>query len=299
MQRFGRAVAWPVVVMLSSAGFALGFATGQAVVALMLVPGVAWAVIGALEVWIPAVRQESTWRDPQALRDVFHTVVGQGFGNQLGAAMVAGALALSSGWAGGRLGFALWPADWPLALQVVLGVFLADGVDYARHRAEHEWNWLWPVHALHHSVDRMHVLKSGRGHFLDMVLRHVVVFLPLAAIGMPTAILLAYVAAVTVLGPIGHSNVDVRLPRFLHRVLMTPHVHRLHHAREPELAFSNYANVFPVWDVLFGTFQDPTRVRPAGFGIENDTMPASLWGQLAAPFAWWRLTAGALTRAAG
>jgi sterol desaturase/sphingolipid hydroxylase (fatty acid hydroxylase superfamily) len=72
---------------------------------------------------------------------------------------------------------------------------------------------------------------------------------------------------------------------------MTPQVHHIHHARESNLGFSNYANVFPVWDVLFGTFQDPTRIKPARFGIENDPIPASLWGQIAAPFAWRRLTA--------
>jgi sterol desaturase/sphingolipid hydroxylase (fatty acid hydroxylase superfamily) len=291
MQRIVRHAAWPVVVVLSVAGFALGFATGHVVLALAVVPVVASAGIMALEACIPAMPQGSTWRDPQARHDVFHTIVGQGFGNELGAALVATAMALPLGWAGGRFGGALWPTEWPLAVQALAGIFVADGLDCARHRAEHAWGWLWPVHALHHSVDRMNVLKSGRGHFLDMVLRHLVVFLPLAAIGAPTEILLAYVAAVTVLGPIGHSNVDVRIPGFLHRVVMTPQVHRIHHARSRELAFSNYANVFPLWDILFGTFQDPSRVTPDRFGIEGDTMPASLWGQLAAPFAWRRLTA--------
>jgi sterol desaturase/sphingolipid hydroxylase (fatty acid hydroxylase superfamily) len=91
----------------------------------------------------------------------------------------------------------------------------------------------------------------------------------------------------------------VRIPAFLHRVVMTPQVHRIHHARAPELAFSNYAGVFPIWDVLFGTFQDPTRVEPDAFGIENDSMPASLWGQIAAPFEAGRLELERLQRAIG
>jgi ornithine lipid hydroxylase len=285
MHQIARLVVWPFVVTLTSAAFALGFAAGQPVVALMFVPVVTTALLVPLEQWMPAVRQGSALDDPQVRQDMVHTVVGQGFGNQLGEAIVAGALALWFGWAGSRLGVTLWPASWPLVLQVVLGLLLADGLEYARHRAEHRYDWLWRIHALHHSVDRMHVLKSGRGHFLDMVLRHLTVFLPLAAIGTPTTILLAYVAAVTVLGTIGHSNVDMRLPGFLHRLVMTPHVHRIHHARDVDLALANYANVFPVWDLLFGTFSDPARVRPTGFGIERDTMPASLWGQIASPFA--------------
>ncbi len=294
MQHIARVVVWPVVVTLSIAGFALGFASGQPLIALALVPVAITTLLVPLEEWMPAVRQGSALSDPQARQDIFHTIVGQGFGNQLGGALVAGAMALPLGWAGSRFGFAFWPASWPLALQVLLGILVADGLEYARHRAEHHYETLWRVHALHHSVDRMHVLKSGRGHFLDMVLRHLVVFLPLAAIGTPTVILLAYVAAVMVLGPIGHSNVDVCLPGFLHRVVMTPQVHRIHHARELQLALANYANVFPLWDVLFGTFQDPTRVRAVDFGIEDDTMPASLWGQIAAPFAWQRLVARAV-----
>lgn len=290
MDRIARLTAWPFVVSMSVAGFTLGFVTGHPALALTLVPVAAWALILGLEAAIPLVPQPSAWRDPEAGRDMFHTLVGQGFGNELGAAVVAGVLALPVGWAGARFGTDLWPAHWPLALQILVGIVLADGIEYARHRAEHSWNWLWPVHALHHSVDRMHVLKSGRGHFLDMVLRHVVVFLPMAAVGVPVEVLLAYVAAVTALGPVGHSNVDVRVPAILHRVVMTPQVHRIHHARDAHLAFGNYANVFPFWDVLFGTFRDPTRVAPGGFGIEDDLMPRSLYGQLAAPFTWRRLT---------
>jgi sterol desaturase/sphingolipid hydroxylase (fatty acid hydroxylase superfamily) len=293
VQRFARLAAWPVVTGLSLAGFVWTFAHGQAVPSLFFVPAVAWFPIVLLERFIPRIERADALRDPQARTDIFHAIVGQGFGNQLGAALAAGALALPLGWAGGRFGLALWPTDWPLALQVLVGVFVADGIEYARHRAEHEVSWLWPIHALHHSVDRMNVLKSGRGHALDMVLRHLIVFLPLAVIGAPTEVLLAYVAAVTVLGPIGHSNVDVRLPAFLHRVVMTPQVHRIHHARQTALALSNYANVFPVWDVMFGTFQDPTRIQPDAFGVEDDVMPTTLWGQLAAPFAWRRLTARA------
>jgi sterol desaturase/sphingolipid hydroxylase (fatty acid hydroxylase superfamily) len=284
MAHIARLVVWPFVVTLTSAAFALGFATGYPIIALMLVPVATTALLIAMEQWWPAVRQGSALDDPEARHDIVHTVVGQGFGNQLGEAIVAGALAVFAGWAGNRVDIALWPTSWPLTLQVLLGILLADGLEYARHWAAHRYDWLWRIHALHHSVDRMHVLKSGRGHFLDMVLRHLTVFLPLAMIGAPTTILLAYVAAVTVLGGIGHSNIDMRLPAFLHRLVMTPHVHRIHHARDVDLALANYANVFPVWDLLFGTFGDPARVRPTGFGIEHDTMPASLWGQMASPF---------------
>jgi sterol desaturase/sphingolipid hydroxylase (fatty acid hydroxylase superfamily) len=297
MQHIARFVVWPVVVTLALAGYAFGFASGRPFVTLMLVPVAISVLLLPLEEWLAAVPRSGALRDPQLPQDLLHAVLGQGFGNQVGTALVAGAMAMLLGSAGGRFGLALWPADWPMALQILVGVFVVDGLEYARHRAAHCFAWLWRAHALHHSADRMHVLKSGRGHFLDMVLRHLLVFLPLAAIGTPTVVLLAWVAALTALGTIGHANVDVRVPRFLHRLVMTPQVHRVHHGQEVELALANYANVFPVWDVLFGTFRDPARGQPARFGIEDDRMPTSFWRQIAAPFAWRRLVADGQTEA--
>ena len=141
----------------------------------------------------------------------------------------------------------------------------------------------------------MNVLKSGRGHFLDMSFRSLCVYAPMVAIGVPTEVLLWYAAAITVFGPIGHSNVAVRLPSFVHRLVLTPQAHRIHHARDVGLAMSNYANVFPLWDILFGSFEHPDKHRPPEFGVEDDPMPRSFAGQLLAPFVWKRLA----RRAAG
>src|SRR5262249_345804 len=53
-----------------------------------------------------------------------------------------------------------------------------------------------------------------------------------------------------------HSN--LRMPEFIDRyiryIVVTPDLHRIHHSvREPETN-SNYGAVFPVWDLIFGTF---------------------------------------------
>ena len=180
------------------------------------------------------------------------------------------------------------PSGWSLWLQVPLLVLLADGLDYGRHRWQHTAAWFWPVHALHHNGDRLNILKSGRGHFLDMFLRNLLCYAPLALLGVPREVLLSYAAAVTVFGPIAHANVSIQVPKFLHRLVMTPQVHRIHHARARELSNSNYANVFPIWDVLFGTFEHPEGQPDFEYGIEGDTIPPDIVGQTLAPFAEWR-----------
>ena len=76
------------------------------------------------------------------------------------------------------------------------------------------------------------------------------------------------------------------LPSFLHRCLVTPQEHALHHARPPGLSRSNYANVFPLWDILFGTFQHPDDHGDVAFGID-EPLPGSFAAQLALPLAMW------------
>jgi sterol desaturase/sphingolipid hydroxylase (fatty acid hydroxylase superfamily) len=250
-----------------------------------------WLLLLALERLAPDRTQAPTWRDPQLWNDLGHNAVGQGIAGAIGEGLVLILLAWLAGrgdWANGP-----WPADAPYAAQALVVVFIADGIEYARHRASHTVSWLWPIHALHHSSDRMHVLKGGRTHLLDIVGRYVVVYVPLAALGVPVSVLAVYTAATSLFGPVAHSNVAVRLPGFLHRVVMTPGVHRIHHARPLALSCSNYANVFPIWDVLFGTFEDPDRHPAPEYGIEGEAFPSGFAAQLFYPLRDWWLKARA------
>jgi sterol desaturase/sphingolipid hydroxylase (fatty acid hydroxylase superfamily) len=53
----------------------------------------------------------------------------------------------------------------------------------------------------------------------------------------------------------------------------------------------NYGENLVLWDLMFGTYFDDTRRRPpAKIGI-REAMPATLWGQLVAPFVWRRCQA--------
>ena len=68
-----------------------------------------------------------------------------------------------------------------------------------------------------------------------------------------------------------HSN--LRLPagvdRILHYVIATPTLHRIHHSTWQRETDSNFSAVFPVWDIIFGTFRPTPRTDP-------DIMPLGL-----------------------
>jgi len=279
---------WPLIVAGTALAFGTSFARGYTELGLFLVPLLGILVLLVLESVLPERRGSGSLADPQFWNDAVHGLVGQGAGNAVGQAVFVFAAALLAGEISERWGGNLWPARWSLWIQVPLLIFVADGLDYWRHRWMHGAAWLWPVHALHHDVDRLNVLKASRGHALDMLFRNLLCFAPLALIGVPRDVMLAYAAAVTVFGPIAHANVSVPVPSFLHRWLLTPQVHRIHHARPLALSCSNYANVFPFWDVIFGTFEHPEAHPHFEYGIEHGGTTPSLRAQLLAPFLQWR-----------
>jgi sterol desaturase/sphingolipid hydroxylase (fatty acid hydroxylase superfamily) len=277
---------WPSFVIASALAYGLAFWRGAAQESVLLVPAVQVLLLVAFEAWLPADRKRSLRSDPAWRNDVAHNVIGSGLGSALSDAIAVAATALLAGRVAALAGGSLWPGHWPLAAQAGLVIFLADGLETVRHRVFHLVPWLWPIHAVHHAGDRLHVLKSGRMHALDLAARGLCVFAPLALLGAPPEALLAYPAANSVFGPIAHANLDLSIGPWLHRWLLTPPVHHVHHARELELALHNYAPVLPLWDRLLGTFLDPSGAPQPPAGLADDPNPLGLWAQLVSPVGW-------------
>jgi sterol desaturase/sphingolipid hydroxylase (fatty acid hydroxylase superfamily) len=62
-------------------------------------------------------------------------------------------------------------------------------------------------------------------------------------------------------GNVPHLN--VRTPQWVGWFIQRPEAHAVHHGRG--IHAYNYGN-FPLWDILFGTFRNPTKFHePAGF----------------------------------
>jgi sterol desaturase/sphingolipid hydroxylase (fatty acid hydroxylase superfamily) len=266
------------VLAAGGGGGALGVTAAAIVVVLM-----------AVERLLPLHADADALGDPQLWNDMGHGALSNEVGNRIAEQVfLTAAASLAAGVAQG-FGILLWPTHWSFATQVVLLVVIADGLEYWRHRLMHTVSWLWPIHALHHSVDRLHALKGGRNTFVDMALRGATVFAPLVLVGVPRDVLLWYPAVIIALGPISHANIAFRLPSFIHRLVVTTAEHRLHHAVAREFAHCNFAPVMPFWDILFGTFEHPDAHAVPAVGIEGDPIPAGFVTQFLTPFVWWRL----------
>lgn len=179
-----------------------------------------------------------------------------------------------------------WPTQWPFAAQLLLAVVGADLGLTVAHYASHRVAWLWRLHAVHHSVNRMYGFNGLMKHPLHQAIEAVFGVMPLLLLGMPgpVAAVLAFAIAIQLL--LQHSNVDMR-PGVLGRVMAWAPRHRFHHLRYGTAGDVNFGLFFTVWDHLLGTAFDAPGYRltgrDLGIGSQPD-YPRDYAGQLLAPF---------------
>jgi sterol desaturase/sphingolipid hydroxylase (fatty acid hydroxylase superfamily) len=154
----------------------------------------------------------------------------------------------------------LFPNIPPLA-SFALYLLVLDFVDYWYHRASHQFNWWWGLHSLHHSQQNMNLWSDDRNHVLDDLLRDVVMGLVAIVIGVPPAQYVLLVSVSRMVQSLQHANVRIHFGTLGERLLVSPRYHRMHHAigvghesqGKGTLGGCNFAVLFPVWDILFGT----------------------------------------------
>lgn len=169
----------------------------------------------------------------------------------------------------------------PIFLQVVIIILCADFVLYWEHRLYHEARWLWPIHAVHHSVEDMDWLAGSRGHFIQVFSERAMVMIPLYLLGADQAALNIYVVFAALQAVYIHCNLHIPVGP-LKYLLVTPQFHHWHHSSEKPAIDTNYSAHTPLFDRLFGTYHMPGEHWPAHFGTTRK-LPASYLGHLFYP----------------
>jgi sterol desaturase/sphingolipid hydroxylase (fatty acid hydroxylase superfamily) len=167
----------------------------------------------------------------------------------------------------------------PFVAQALTFVALSDLCVYGFHRASHAWGWLWRFHAVHHTAERLDWLAAHREHPVDGILTQLAVNLPGILLGFPLGTLAWFAAFRGMWAIFIHSN--VRLPLGPLRVLFgAPDLHHWHHARSAEP--TNFANLAPWTDLLFGTYHRPKGAEDWELGLDTPA-PRSYLGLLLHP----------------
>ena len=236
-------------------------ATGWLLVGLLQI-GVMLTLFRALERWRPV----EPVTDRAAVRvDVIYTLI-----HRLGLFRVALFFTLDPLWDTliGQLRVAglpavsidnLWPGVTDIAwVSFVLYLVLFDAVHYGLHRAQHRFGWWWQLHALHHSQRQMTMWSDDRNHLLDSVLIDSAVVVVALGVGIAPAQFVGVVAVTQLLESLSHANLRLDFGPLLGRVFVSPRFHRQHHAIAEWQGTGtpgghNFAVLFPLWDMLFGT----------------------------------------------
>ena len=166
---------------------------------------------------------------------------------------------------------------WPGVTSIPLVSFLVylvllDFVEFLYHRASHQFNWWWQLHALHHSQKVMTAWSDNRSHILDDTMRAVVMAFFALLFGVSPGQFIILVALGQFIQSWQHANIKVDLGKAQY-LLVSPMFHRMHHAvgygheaigKPGVLGGCNFGILFPWWDILFRTAIFPKEVYPTG-----------------------------------
>ena len=166
----------------------------------------------------------------------------------------------------------LWPGvtdrHW---LSFVLYLVLFDFLSYWLHRAQHQFNWWWSLHALHHSQRQMTQWTDSRNHLLDDFLMAIVWVFIAQLVGIAPSQFVAVIAITQLSENLQHANLRVNFGWLGERLWISPRFHRVHHGvgvgHESQGRFlggHNFGVLFPWWDMLLGTADFATQKVQTG-----------------------------------
>lgn len=273
-------VLWPALMTICMVGTAYGFEAGYPIITFNICYVFLITALFLLEKYMPHERE---WLKPdgQNIASILHTLSSKGSVQLL--FMFSGIIGLA------ELitpvmepGFGIWPRDWPMWLQVIVGVTLAEFGLYWVHRLGHTTAWMWRFHAVHHSVTKLWFLNTGRFHFVDSLASIVIGLAILIPLGAPMEVIQWLTVITAFIGMLTHCNVEMRFGP-INYIFNTPALHRWHHSKQLFEGNRNYCENVMLWDHVFGTFYHADYRPPAEIGM-SDYMPDKFIHQLMWPF---------------
>jgi sterol desaturase/sphingolipid hydroxylase (fatty acid hydroxylase superfamily) len=153
-------------------------------------------------------------------------------------------------WAAWAFGFVAW-----------------DFCFYWMHRLHHQVPLLWAVHEVHHTGEHFNLSLGVRNSWYSSLTSFLFVW-PLAVLGLPLDVFVA-VSSFHYTVQLYNHNSWINRSGWLERVMITPSLHRVHHATHPQYLNRNFGGTLLLWDRLFGSFQPECVDLPMHFGVSS------------------------------
>lgn len=174
--------------------------------------------------------------------------------------------------------------DVPLWIKGLAALLVYDFSLYWVHRILHT-SWLWPSHAVHHSDPELHFLSWSRGHFTEQFVIAGFLVVTTSWMGFKVEEIAGLALIKALHQYYVHSKLDWDHGIF-RNVLVSPQMHRWHHANVPEAYDKNFASIFPFYDRMFGTYYNPGSAIGVPTGIAGNP-PNDFVTQTLYPFREW------------
>ena len=171
--------------------------------------------------------------------------------------------------------FAVFEIQSSVVLFCILFIVM-DFQGYWVHRWSHKINIFWNKHAIHHSSEEFNLACALRQSVSTFVNLFTFFLIPCAVLGIPT-MMVAIVTPIHLFAQFWYHTRHINRMGFLENILVTPSHHRVHHAMNIEYMDKNFAQIFIIWDKMFGTFQEELSSVVPVYGI---TRPSETWNPL-------------------
>ena len=89
--------------------------------------------------------------------------------------------------------------------------------------------------------------------------------------GIPLWVVIIYLVVSALNAQLEHANIRLNesADRLLRLIIVTPHMHKVHHSRDQKETDSNYSNIFSLWDRLFGTYTAEIDFQKLRYGLDG------------------------------
>lgn len=161
-----------------------------------------------------------------------------------------------------------WVGEWPVAVQWAFTFFAWDFCFYVLHWTHHKVPFLWSLHSVHHEGEHYSLSLGIRNAWFSS-LTQFPFFVVLALLGVPLGVYLAVSSVHYFVQFWNHNRVLKDKKSWLDHVLVTPAVHHVHHAKNPEYMDKNCGGTFAIWDKIFGTYQAELPGVPIELGVHG------------------------------
>lgn len=175
----------------------------------------------------------------------------------------------------------------PFWVKLICGVALYDLTAYWIHRWIHKNAFLWRFHRVHHSDTTLDASTALRVHPIEGLFVFTIGFIMTTALfGTDGLSFGLYFFILNIFFFFEHSNLNYPtwLDKTVGKVFVTPNLHKVHHEQDQVYTDSNFADIFILWDRIFGTYKYKT-VKNITYGLkefDNDNKQ-TFWYQIRSP----------------